>query len=332
MNPAEVSGLQAAFAYQSELLKGYQEQLAKLQSVNEHLTHYIRSLPPPTPRTVSFALPDKFNGSAEHCRGFLRQVGIYLNHQGEKFMSETDKCAFLMTLLTGKAIDWAAAVWDTDPQLRTSIDYFIKQLREVFEYPAGGKSITTQLLHATQGTRTAADYAVEFRTFAAQSGFNDVSLKAVFQQGLNHELQAELACKGEDLSFTDYVTLTIKIDNLMKQAPKRKIYKKAPSESTLPTPSTQTLEFTDNHEPMQLGRTKLSTEERIRRHQFQLCFYCGEANHRSSGCPHKHQPTQTVNIDHYFLLTNKSLLLPITLENDTATLEFTAMIDSGAAL
>ncbi len=111
MNPAEVSNLQTAFAYQSELLKGYQEQLANLQSVNEHLTHYIRSLPPPTPKTVSFALPlYKFNGSAEHCRGFLRQVGIYLNHQGEKFASEMDKCAFLMTLLTGKAIDWAAAV------------------------------------------------------------------------------------------------------------------------------------------------------------------------------------------------------------------------------
>ncbi len=54
--------------------------------------------------------------------------------------------AFLMTLLTGKAIDWAAAVWDTDPCLRTSADYFIQQLREVFEYPAGGKSVTTQIL------------------------------------------------------------------------------------------------------------------------------------------------------------------------------------------
>ncbi len=44
MNPAEVSQLQADFAYQSEVLKGYQEQLNKLQSANEHLTHYIRSL------------------------------------------------------------------------------------------------------------------------------------------------------------------------------------------------------------------------------------------------------------------------------------------------
>ena len=43
LNPAEVSNLQAAFAYQSNMLKEYQEQLTKLQSVNEHLTHYITS-------------------------------------------------------------------------------------------------------------------------------------------------------------------------------------------------------------------------------------------------------------------------------------------------
>lgn len=72
LNPAEVSNLQAAFGYQSEVLKGCQYHLTKLQSVNEHLTHYIQSLPSPTPKKVSFALPDKFDGCAEQCRGFIR--------------------------------------------------------------------------------------------------------------------------------------------------------------------------------------------------------------------------------------------------------------------
>ncbi len=77
MNPVEVSQLQAAFTYQSEVLKGYQEQLNQLQSANEHLTHYIRSLPSPTPQTVRLAMPEKFDGSAEQCRGFIRQVEIF---------------------------------------------------------------------------------------------------------------------------------------------------------------------------------------------------------------------------------------------------------------
>ncbi|KAI2659768.1 Transposon Tf2-6 polyprotein [Labeo rohita] len=332
MNPAEVSSLQAAFAYQSELLKGYQEQLANLQSVNEHLTHYIRSLPPPTPKTVSFALPDKFDGSTEQCRGFLRQVKIYFDHQGDKFESEEKKCAFLMTLLTGRAIDWAAAVWDTDPRLRTSIDYFIQQLCEVFEYPAGGKNIATQLLQISQGSRTAADYAVEFRTLAAQSGFNDVSLKTIFQQSLNLELQSELVCKGEDLSFSDFVTLTIKIDNLMRQTPKRRSYRGGRHESITTALSSPPAESTSSSEPMQLGVSRLSEEERARRRQLRLCFYCGETGHHSIGCPHKPQAAQRVNIEHFSLLKNKSFLLPVAIKTENTSLALTAMIDSGAAL
>ncbi len=181
MDPAEVLNLQAAVSYQTELFQGYQEQLTQQRTINEHLTHYIRSLPPPTPKTVSFALPDKFDGTAEQCKGFIHQVQIYLDYQGERFESEEKKCAFIMTLLTGRAIDWAAAVWDSDPRLRSSVTYFIQQLRKVFEYPHGGRDVLTQLINLTQGNRTAAEFAIKFRTLAAQSGWNDVALKATFQ-------------------------------------------------------------------------------------------------------------------------------------------------------
>lgn len=74
----------------------------------------------------------------------------------------------------------------------------------------GGKDILIQILNITQGNHTAAEYAIEFRTLVAQSGWNDISLKAVFQRGLNTELQTELACKGENSSFSEFVTLAIK--------------------------------------------------------------------------------------------------------------------------
>ena len=93
MNPAEVSELQTAFAYQSEMLREYREQLEKLQSTNEYLTHYLRSLPPPAPQTVSFAMPDKFDGSADYCKGFIRQVEIFFDNQKDKF-TDGKKFAF----------------------------------------------------------------------------------------------------------------------------------------------------------------------------------------------------------------------------------------------
>ncbi|KAL0173249.1 hypothetical protein M9458_033560, partial [Cirrhinus mrigala] len=328
MNPAEVANLQAAFAYQSEMLKNYQEQLGKLQSVNEHLTQYVRSLPPPTPKTVSFALPEKFDGTAEMCKGFVRQVKLYFDHQGEKFESNEKKCAFLMTLLSGRAIDWASAVWDSDVQIRRSVDYFLEQLREVFEYPAGGRDISTQIINLKQGNRTAAEHAIKFCTLAAQSGWNDTSLTVMFYHSLNADLQTELACRREDLSFTDFVSLTVKIDNLMRQTPKRKMVRSSLRGSSVSVTGTSA----SPEEPMQLNVSRLSEEERERRRINNLCYYCGGVGHRSLRCPQKQQASSRVNIHHLSLLCNRTLTIPILLENDTLSLELTAMIDSGAAL
>ncbi|KAL0179864.1 hypothetical protein M9458_025306 [Cirrhinus mrigala] len=328
LNPAEVSNLQAAFAYQSELLKSYQEQLAKLQSVNEHLTHYIRSLPPPMPSTVSFALPNKFDGTAEQCKGFVRQVKLYFEYQQDRFESEEKRCAFLMTLLTGRVLDWASAVWDADPQLKKSVEYFLLQIQEVFEYPAGGRDISTQLIHAKQGNRTAAEYAIAFRTLAAQSGWNDVSLKAIFYNSLNIDLQTELACRRENSSFSELINLTIKIDNLMRQSPKQCSSKSNRHMSSIGDPATEQTPS----EPMQLNASRLTEEERVRRRLNHLCFYCGGPGHRSNGCSLKSKNSSGVNIKNLLLLQYKSLTLPVTIRTDTLSLDLTAMIDSGAAL
>lgn len=80
------------------------------------------------PKTVSFALPDKFDGCAEQCRGYIRQVRIYFDNQEDKFVSEEKKCAFMMMLLSGRALDWSVVVWEMDVRFRTSFDYFIQQL------------------------------------------------------------------------------------------------------------------------------------------------------------------------------------------------------------
>ncbi|KAG1926575.1 retrotransposable element [Pimephales promelas] len=188
LNPAEVSNLQAAFAYQSEVLKGYQEQLTKLQSVNEHLTHYIQSLPSTTPKT--------------------------------------------------------AELWGL----------IYKTLRRICVRSG------VRMKHRTK--------------LAAQSGWNDISLKAVFQRSLNPDLQTELACKGEDLSFSDFVTLAIKIDNLMRQAPKRRSVGKFQHSKPATSQTMTTFTIKPSDEPMQLGLSRLSEEERMRRRHFNLCFYC----------------------------------------------------------
>lgn len=85
----------------------------------------------------------------------------------------------------------------------------------MFEYPAGGKDVSFQLLHLRQGQSTAAEYASKLRTLAPQSRWNGVALKTVFREGLNPVLQGELACKDESLILSQYSYLAIKLDSLI---------------------------------------------------------------------------------------------------------------------
>lgn len=143
-----------------------------------------------------FALPKNFDGSTDRCRDYLRQCDNFFAQQPEVYGSKTTWCAFMLLLLTGKALDWASAVWDSDPQVKTLANYFANLLIEFFEYPAGGKDISVQLLELRQGSDTVVDFAIKFRTLAAQLGWNEPALIAVFREGLNTDLKVEMAsCK-----------------------------------------------------------------------------------------------------------------------------------------
>ncbi|KAK3574044.1 hypothetical protein QTP86_001341 [Hemibagrus guttatus] len=100
---------------------------------------------------------------------------------------------------------------------------------------------------------SAADYGVQFRTLASQSGWNEAALLAVFKEGLNPALQAEMACRDPDTTLLLYIGMATRLDNLRRQH----------HASTHPRP--QSHHYTDFHtprednsEPMQLGRARVT--------------------------------------------------------------------------
>lgn len=100
---------------------------------------------------------------------------------------------FLLMLLTGKALDWATVVWNSDTQMKESNYHFTQLLAKVFEYPVGGHNVSVQFLRLRQSCQTS-EYDVTFRTLTGQSGWNNASLKAIFPDGLIHSLKTELVC------------------------------------------------------------------------------------------------------------------------------------------
>ncbi|KAK3524750.1 hypothetical protein QTP86_002459 [Hemibagrus guttatus] len=214
-DPAE---LREIIVRQGAIIRAYQNQLEALNNQRSSAS-VAASQEAPITRGESprLALPDKFDGSADRCRGFLRQCQVFFSHQPGVYREDGTKCAFLFSLLTGRALKWASAVWDADPLIRASFSHFVEGIRKVFKHPAGGKDISVQLMELRQGSEAAADYTIRFRTLAAQLEWNDAALWAVFRTGLNPTLQTELACHMEATSLSQFVATAIRLDNLQRQ-------------------------------------------------------------------------------------------------------------------
>lgn len=84
-------------------------------------------------------------------------------------------------------------------KFQTFFDYFVQQIKEVFEYPVGGKDVTVQLLHSRQGHRSASEYAIIFRSLER--------LERCGLENFNHKLQAKLASEGEDATLSEFINI-----------------------------------------------------------------------------------------------------------------------------
>ncbi|KAK3506210.1 hypothetical protein QTP70_002182 [Hemibagrus guttatus] len=321
-DPAELRNI---IVRQGAIIRSYQDQVTALQAQLSGAS-IAAPIDPPSARGESprLALPEKFDGSADRCRGFLRQCEVFFSHQPGMYREEGTKCAFLLSLMTDRALEWASAIWDADSQVKLSFAYFAGMIREVFEYPAGGKDISLQLMELRQGSETAADYAIRFRTLAAQSGWNDAALWAVFRAGLNPGLQAELACHTEATSLSQFVATSIRLDNLRRQ------HRTGTQASASARPRVRT-DYPEHREeapePMQLGRSRLAAQGHRPRGQMRLCYNCGASGHLSSRCPERPSSAQVGGSSLFFSLT-----VPVSLRCSDRWFSVTALIDSGAAV
>ncbi len=326
---------------QASMLAAHHQQLQKLTSLTEELvrtlqTLHVANLPtnatpsvpsplpitptmPPTSQGPRLSLPDKYDGSPERCKGFLMQCYLYIHQQPLTFPTDASQVSFICSLLTGRALDWATAIWEGNRLSFPAYDTFIRQFREVFEHSASGKEVGEELIALRQGNSTAADYTLTFRTLAAQTGWENEPLRLLYRNGLNEELQSELACRDEGRTLEQFMELTIRIDNLMRS---RRVHR-----SALPIPTNQ---GTPEPEPMQVGVTRLSAEERERRIRQHLCLYCGESGHLRAACtarPARRVHT-LVSADHN---PTNSFEIPITITNSNESTATMDLIDSGAA-
>ncbi len=75
-----------------------------IQAINTALT-------PLTTTASPMAHPTPFSGDTVNCSGFKLQCSLYFEMQPRAFPIERSKIAFMITLLTGCALQWASTSW-----------------------------------------------------------------------------------------------------------------------------------------------------------------------------------------------------------------------------
>ncbi|KAI2659363.1 Transposon Tf2-8 polyprotein [Labeo rohita] len=245
---------------------------------SELVNAFKAALIPPAPPAASgspMAVPAKYAGEAAECSGFLLQVNLYIQMQPQQFPTERTKVAFLTSLLTGKALKWAEAIWSSNNPITNSYEQFVSHFSEVFRTATDTLSTSDQLFRLRQGSSSIHDYTLQFRTLAAASGWNEVSLLGAYRQGLNPEIRSAMAIYEDSIGLEAFLLRTTRVSQQLAacQPP----ITAPPAASVAASPPVP--------EPMQVDSTRLTRTERNRRISLGLCLYCGQSGHILRTCP-----------------------------------------------
>uniref|UniRef100_A0A671YIT6 Gypsy retrotransposon integrase-like protein 1 n=1 Tax=Sparus aurata TaxID=8175 RepID=A0A671YIT6_SPAAU len=362
MDPAEVERVSDVLRTQEARLNRQEEFQTAMASQMGHISTQLQDLlgqlarqtapaplpapeATPTPTMPPFgagsklAPPAQYTGEPGQCKTFLIDCSIHFELNPLAFPTDRSKIAFMITHLAGRAKAWASAEWGRGSSTCLSLTDFQAALTRTFDPVTTSWEKAQELSSLKQGSSSVCDYAIRFRTLAVESGWNATALYDIFLKGLSTHIQDLLVPLDLPTDVDSLIALAIRTDNRLTQLQRQRGRGPATAESHLRTqapagsarhhspqeqrhpPSAEREE-----EPMQLGRARLTPEERRKRQLEGRCFYCGETGHLVAACPTKKSLVVS--------LVSASTSPPRTLtkvqvKHHTDT-ELEALIDSGA--
>ncbi|ROI36366.1 Retrotransposon-derived protein PEG10 [Anabarilius grahami] len=274
------------------------------------------------------ARPAPYSGSAEDCSRFLLQCELVLEMQPHLYPTDTSKVAFLISQLSGKALKWADSIWSQHGAVTQSYSAFISHFREVFGKPISDSSAGEKLYNLKQGSVSIYDYALQFRTLAAVSGWNEQALITTYRQGLEPRVRLHLAAYEDSIGLEKFIQLSIRCATRL-HARFQEHQGQSLSNSLLcrfePVSSPEPAK-----EPMEVENSRLTPSERQRRLTLNLCLYCGTPGHVISKCPTR-PPRPMVSAIIPSIRKMKPLTTVVNLTAADISLTVVALLDSGSA-
>ncbi|KAI5627233.1 hypothetical protein C0J50_13205 [Silurus asotus] len=182
------------------------------------------STAPSAMREPQLAHPARFLGDPDSCRLFIMQCDLIFSMQPSQFGTKRSKVAYVISLLSGRALRWATAEWESQSANCRSFAAFSAELRKVLGTSTPRQDATRSLVSAAQGHRSVAEYVAEFRTQATDSGWDRIALYDTFLQGLSSAVKDELAARDPPQDLDSLISLATRIDRRIKERRRERGY------------------------------------------------------------------------------------------------------------
>ncbi len=272
------------------------------------------------PLPVPWLYPAAYAGDSAECGGFLLQLALYIEMQPQKFPTERSKVAFLISLLSGRALSWARAIWNGNTAIIDSYEAFTNHFKEVFGSATGALTASDQLLGLRQGTSSTYEYTLHFRTLVAASGWNEAALLSTYRQGLDTSIRAQMAIYDDSVGLESFMQKANRIFQRLSACHITEAAHQPVSPANgSPVP-----------DPMQVDTARLSSHERARRLAAGLCLYCASADHFIRSCPIK-PPSPAVSTLQIDPVISKLSVLTVQLFTPAQFVTASALVDSGSS-
>lgn len=162
-------------------------------------------------REPSLPPPERFAGDSGTCWAFLSQCSLIFELQPSFFPLDCSKVAYFITLMSGKALAWAMAVWEQQATVCFSLEEFMAKIKKVFHSLLSEREAARKLLRLRQDSLSA-DYAVDFNTLVAESAWKPEAPFDTFLHKLSKEVKEELAARELPIDLEYLIALTIWVD------------------------------------------------------------------------------------------------------------------------
>lgn len=118
---------------------------------------------------------------------------------------------FIISLLSGRALQSAQSLWQANASITTSLSAFITHFKEVFGQTASELSVHDQLFNLRQGSNSVSAFALQFHTMAAASGWNEAALLTAIRQGLNPIVRQLMVIYDDIMGLENFIQKTIRV-------------------------------------------------------------------------------------------------------------------------